>query len=559
VLKTTFQNRLLPFALLAISQSIYAQQTPNAGSQLQQIPVAPIQQKVAPAINVEPNKSPSSSVADQTKIIVQRLQITGSKAYSEVELIAIAGFTPNSELSLAELRSMAAKITDHYRRNGYFVAQTYVLAQGVKDGVVTLSVLEGQYDKITLNNQSNLSSSLANSLLSGLTSGNAVTNEALENRLLLLSDLPGVNVKSTLTPGASVGSSDLIVDVTPGQRITGSVDADNHGSRYTGKNRLGGILNINEPFGLGDVITLRALTSTTGLEYGRFSYQAQVGKAKVGVAYANMNYTLGREFDSLHANGTAKVTSLYASYPLIRSRTTNLYALIYFDDKTLQDKVNASSTVTDKKARAWMTSLNGDHRDNLGGGGLSNYSFTWTHGNLHLKSEAALAIDAITLRSNGSYDKLALNVGRLQSLTGPFSFYGAIKGQFASKNLDSSEKMELGGADAVRAYPEGEAYADTGYVLNLEARLLLPKFSEYLPGKTLLLGFMDTGTVSLNKNPWSTGENRRTLSGVGIGLNWVNNNDFVVKAYMAHKLGNAVATSAPDADNRFWIQAVKYY
>ena len=28
---------------------------------------------------------------------------------------------------------------------------------------------------------------------------------------------------------------------------------------------------------------------------------------------------------------------------------------------------------------------------------------------------------------------------------------------------------------------------------------------------------------------------------------------------LARKLGNAVATSAPDANSRFWIQAIKYF
>ena len=78
-------------------------------------------------------------------------------------------------------------------------------------------------------------------------------------------------------------------------------------------------------------------------------------------------------------------------------------------------------------------------------------------------------------------------------MTDSVSLYGAIYGQFASKNLDISEKMGLGGMYAVRAYPVGEAYADEGYVVNLEARLLLPKFSQRMPGQMHLIGFVDTG------------------------------------------------------------------
>ena len=65
--------------------------------------------------------------------------------------------------------------------------------------------------------------------------------------------------------------------------------------------------------------------------------------------------------------------------------------------------------------------------------------------------------------------------------------------------------------------------------------------------------------MTINKNPWSTGDNRRTLSGAGVGLTWSDTNNFLVRAYYARKLGNDLATSAPDKSGRFWIQAVKYF
>jgi hemolysin activation/secretion protein len=111
----------------------------------------------------------------------------------------------------------------------------------------------------------------------------------------------------------------------------------------------------------------------------------------------------------------------------------------------------------------------------------------------------------------------------------------------------------------VRAYPEGEAYIDQGYVLNVEARLALPKPFVLMPGELQLVGFVDSATGSANKDPWSAGRNRRTLSGGGVGLNWFDARSFLVKAYYAHTLGAAAATSAPDKDSRFWINAVKYF
>ncbi len=552
-------NRFLPYALLAISQSVLAAEPPNAGRQMQQIPPAPIPQKATPKIDLEP-ATIAIPESESLKVNVKRLNITSAQAYTEADLFAVSGFEPGSQLSLADLRGMAARIANHYRRNGYFVAQAYLPEQDIKDGIVTIAVIEGRYGEITLRNQTNLSDDLANSRLAGLNKGDPITSVPLENRLLLLSDLPGVTVKSTLIPGASVGASDLLVDLLPGPSVSGSVDADNAGNRYTGENRLGATVYFNNLAGLGEVASLRLLTAGSGLNYARAAYQMQFGNATAGVAYSYLDYKLGREFDYLGAHGTAKIASIFGSYPLIRSRNSNLYAGLAFDYKTFEDRYDLTSTDVDRKVQVLMPSLYGDHRDGFGGGGFTTYALTWSTGNLDIQTPEIREIDARTARSNGHYNKLSFAAMRLQRVTDSFSLYAAINGQVASKNLDSSEKMELGGVYAVRAYPEGEAYADEGYVLALEGRLTLPKFTEQMPGEMQLIGFVDTGTVTVNRDPWfGSGSNRRTLSGAGGGLSWMRSNDFMVRTYYAHKLGNEEATSAPDKSGRFWIQAVKYF
>ena len=542
-------HKIWPLALLALSQSVLAAEPISAGSQLQQIPPSPIPQKEVPKFSLVPSDVPAVSESDHVKIFVQSLRVTGSHAYSEADLVKLTGFKLGSELSLSELRVMAARITDYYHKNGYFVAQAYLPAQDIKDGVVTIAVIEGQYGKINLRNKTNLSDRLINRQLEGIHSGDVVTIAPLENRLLLLSDIPGVHVMSTLAPGASPGVSDLIVDVTPGDRVTGSIDADNAGNRYTGENRIGATVNLNNLAGHGDVASLRVLTSGEGLNYARGSYQMQFGKATAGVAYSWLEYKLGKEFKNLRVNGDAEIASVYGSYPLIRSRNTSLYAQLLYEDKTFQDRIDSTFSITDKKTHALTATLRGDHLDGFGGRGLTSYALSGTVGD----------VDAMTTQSNGHYSKLGFSLTRLQSVTEMVSLYAAFNGQLASKNLDISEKMELGGMNAVRAYPEGEAYADQGYVMTVEARLQLPKVAEWQRGQMQLVGFVDTGTVLVNKDTWNASENRRTLSGVGVGINWVDYNNFMVRTAYARKLGNAQATSAPDRDGRFWIQAVKYF
>jgi len=169
------------------------------------------------------------------------------------------------------------------------------------------------------------------------------------------------------------------------------------------------------------------------------------------------------------------------------------------------------------------------------------------------------AADAVTARTNGSYEKLSFDVTRLQQLIGPLSLYGEARGQLASKNLDSSEKMELGGAYGVRAYPEGEAYGDEGYILTAEARLKLGGAWEPLGGQLQAVAFADEGSVTYEKSPWLAGPNDRTLSAAGVGLNWTDRRNLMLKVSYAFRLGDERALSAPDGSGRVWVQLSKFF
>lgn len=550
---------MIAVVMLAGAEGAYAQQVPDAGQQIQQIPLPPVVERPTPDLLIDKPAAPMETAVAGPKVRVNALQVTGETLFSDEQLIAPTGFTPGSELNLSDLRNIASRIARYYNDRGYFLAQAYLPAQDIEGGVVTIAVIEGRYGAIDLRNQSRLKDSVARGVLSGLDSGDIVDSAPLERRLLLLSDIPGVAVRSTLAPGSAVGTSDLIVDIVPGRSVTGSIEADNAGNRYTGPYRLGGSVYFNNLTGSGDVASLRVLASNLGLLYGRASYQTLLGNASVGAAYARVNYELGREFKSLDARGSADIFSLFGSYPVIRSRNSNLHALGAVEARYLEDRIGLTSTVTNRNIHALTAGFRGDQRDAIGPGGWSTYSVGATWGKLDIDTPEARAIDAMSSRRNGTYGKLQFSVAHLQHLVGPLSLYGAIRGQVASKNLDSSEQMALGGAYAVRAYPEGEAYGDQGYLANLEARLLLPDFSDAMPGRLQLVGFVDVGAVTLAKNPWFPGPNSARRSGYGAGIIWSNPNDFLITASYARKLGNQPAISAPDRSGRFWVQFVKLF
>ena len=71
-------------------------------------------------------------------------------------------------------------------------------------------------------------------------------------------------------------------------------------------------------------------------------------------------------------------------------------------------------------------------------------------------------------RTERRFSKVNSSFSRLQKLNLSDSLYAALTLQWASRKLDSSEKMAVGGASSVRAANASALSGDMGALLNLE-------------------------------------------------------------------------------------------
>ena len=73
------------------------------------------------------------------------------------------------------------------------------------------------------------------------------TQQGLERAILNFNDIPGVEGRVTLKAGEDTFSTKVVIDANEGPLVTGSINLDNYGNRYTGQNRLTGTAYINNP------------------------------------------------------------------------------------------------------------------------------------------------------------------------------------------------------------------------------------------------------------------------------------------------------------------------
>lgn len=367
---------------------------------------------------------------------------------------------------------------------------------------------------------------------------------------LRFQEAPGVDLRSTLILGATRHYTPQAVnDDTP--IVTGNLEFDNYGNRFVGVNRPGSSLNLNNLLGLKDQLSLRSPGSGEGGHYYRIAYHLTAGPwdTQVGVMWADMAYELKKELTVLKAEGDVSTLSAFVIQPLIKRDDFNLSLRLQYDDKRFDDRIDLLYMRSEKDSKSVSLSLNADSRDNILGGGRNQFSLGWTQGNLDIQGTPYTVTG---YSDEGRFNVAHASLARVQQLTPRLSLHGQINGQWSNDNLDESEKLQIGGALGVNAYPQSEGLADRGWLASLELRYAL---SDSWQAAT----FVDHGESRRNTASLDASEDLRTQrSGAGLGLRWSAYN-WHINTVAAWKLGNADATSDNDKTPRIWTQIVRYF
>lgn len=545
--------------LLNLPPTALAQAVPDAGGVLRETTppskVLPAKPEAAPLPGAPAEQKPAPPAAGP-RVPLKAVRFSGNTVFSNDELQTLVAGSIGQSLGLSDLEALAQRVSQKYRAAGYMLARAIVPVQDVTRGEVEISVIEGLLGKVRVEVEPGapIRPEVVERIASRLKPGRPLHGRTLERVMLLISDLPGISPQASLEEG-DAGSSDLLITVGPQRRWDLALDADNHGSRSSGEYRAGMTGRVNSPFMIGDNADLRLqLGSGGGLAYGRLGYELPLGAdgVRAGASWSRLDYQLGKEFAPLDASGTADVLDLTATYPLIRSRARNLFGKLGWQEKWLDDKQAATGVATGKRLRGLNLGLAYEMRDGWLGGGYTSASASVFAGDLALESESQRNLDRGGLRTEGRFNHFNYAVSRLNALPGHFNLFFGITGQFADKNLDSAEKIALGGPRAVRAYAPSEATVDEGHVANLELRYsVMPELSVH--------GFYDWGWGRFNHDPVpGSGDNDISLRAFGVGAFWGGAAGFTLRTSLAWRAGER-GSSGPDRVPRWYLQLGKAF
>jgi len=505
--------------------------------------------------------APLQSQSD-IQVTINSLKFIGNKNVSSAQLSLLLNGYLGKPMGMKELNQMTALLTHYYRQHGFILAEAYLPEQDITQNTLVVAVVEGYLGELKMQAAGNIDEVFLKKMAShGLTNGDAITESNLVRNVTLINSLPAIKVVSELSPGKDVGYSDINIEVQALPKITGFLAVNNYGNRFTGRGVFSAGIFLNNLAGRGDQLGLNLKTSTDGGQRSaQFGYITPIFATgtmlNLNAGYSD--YRLGGEFSALDATGHTSYASAFLDQPVLRSRQANITTRLGLSYKDITDDVSAISLEDHRDISAIEMGLFCDWRD-IRLNGFNQLGLNLKFADVNFKNSLAKSLDATGADTAGNFVKYNLFGSRIQPISPAFNFIMRAEFQGSNKNLDSSEKLAIGGINRWRDFGELPTSVDRGLIVGLELRKIMssaawlasflpvlksPEFSPYM--------FFDYGSGIIDQNAL-TSDNHVKSSHYGAGVDVQLTKKWLLNLTLSHQ-ESQIEGAATEYETRAWAQ-----
>jgi hemolysin activation/secretion protein len=509
---------LIPVAVLSLLVAAGARSQPSPRTPDLGVDVRPLQPSPeAPPISSDQRSLPESVVpsgADETLVTLRDLLFDGNSVYDGDELAAPFQPLIGTEVLVSQIYAIATVVQERYRRDGYLLARAVVPPQRVEDGRFRIRIVEGFVEDVLVEGDPGGAQKQIQLYVDPLRQRRPVQRADLERSLLLVNDLPGVSARGVLRPARDEpGATELVLRAEQ-DRFSGTVVANDRGSRFAGPQRVMLISEANSLLSRADRLELLLLSALESDEqrFVQLAYDNWVGDSGLKVG-AHASYGPSRPGSSLSAldiESVSKRGGVWIERPLVRGRSRSDFLEAGFEAiETRVDTLGKPFSHDDLRVlyvgfnhvsagtRGTNWQLGGQVRQGLDALGASE--------NDAMLSRLAGTVDFTSIRLRGSVDR---------PLPGPLAFSLTGIGQYAFDTLLADEEIRVGGERFGRGYDPAELSGDSGLGISSELQHNRVTGSRWVPAYQLY-AFYDAGKV-WNDDTGSTLSESLASAGFGV-------------------------------------------
>lgn len=480
--------------------------------------------KLAPTpTQTEIPKSITPGGAEAITFVLKELSVEGSRVYKSGVLAGLAKEKLGNQVSVADIFRLADKMTARYRNDGYLLSTVVVPPQKIDNGKVVLKVVEGFVDKVVVEGLPKRHQAKIKRYLKKVVGKRPLKSSTLERYLLLVDDLPGIDVQSFMRPSSDNGGAATLTVKPKMKRVSGWLTADNRGREVVGPYQVTLGARVNAIAHLGQSLTGQVVTTPKEheeLKHVSMSLGQELGTegTTVALSASAMLSEPGEELEALDLKSQSMGFDLMLRTKPFRSRQANLFFSI---TGSVRESVTEALDADLSEDRSRTVKLSADLQT-LDGSGATSISFDANQG-IDLLGATP---DGSTLLSRGDAKAEAtwfgLRLSRAQRLSRPVGLHLTVRGQYSLHALSASREFAVGGEANASAFDASEITGDHGVSGRLELRLTPAldgkKRKKWMRNSGLQVhAFGDGGYVWQASSSQALGQQNARIASAGVG------------------------------------------
>ncbi len=496
--------------------------TPSLRSPSTQPPVQTPKPLPSPDELLNPSRQPSSpqkEIPVTGTITVNRFEVLGNTAFSQVELDQFLLPFTKRPITFSELLKARSLITDLYVSRGYITSGAFIPTQDLQNGVVKIQVIEGGLEEIKITGVERLSPDYVRSRMN-IATGAPLNRDRLIQALQVLQINPLIaSVSAELSAGTRAGQNILEVRIREAKSLSAQLSLDNNRAPSVGSLRRKVQVSEANLTGLGDTLSV-GYSNTDGSNSYDLSYTLPINPYNGTIAFA---------FNNGNSNVLEKPFNILDIYA---NSTSYDFTFRQPIEQTPSQEIAMGFTASYRESLTSLLKIPFPLYAGADDNGVTKIAvlrafqeFTQRSSQsvISLRSQFSLGLGGVLGSNvNTSFPDSRFVSWRGQSqyvnLLAPDTFL-LLRGdlQFGDRALLPSEQIGFGGQDTLRGYRQDVLLGDNGLNLSAELRVPILRIPEW-EGLLQIVPFVDAAAVWTSSGEANSSSN--TLLGTGLGLRW---------------------------------------
>lgn len=418
-------------------------------------------EEITRANRVEPIAAQPTPIVNSICFTIRQVEFVNSTLLSVRNKQRLTESYINRCLNVNDINQLIHDVSNWYITQGYVTSRAFLREQDLSSGILTLMVLEGRIETITINDREER----ALRMVIPARKGDILNLRDLEQGMEQLNRLATQQVKIDILPGEQPGFSQVKLTRQSRIPLSGNIAFDNSGQESTGEHQLNGGLWADNVLGLADqwfisggqssdVIDAhhaRSLQTGVSLPYGYWNINYDFAKTRYRNDFLNRDFLWRSTGDTqTHRVSLSRVVFRNADAKTsLSAGITHRIAHNYLQDVLLQSSSRRLSSLV----------FGVNHSQSLWGG-LATFNPAFSRGVrwFGAQSDAGLTADS----PRAQFNKMTLATSYYLPLSDSVNYLTSFYGQYSPHPLYGSEQVTLGGESSVRGFKEHYLLGDRG-------------------------------------------------------------------------------------------------